>query len=59
MEETVPLKPEKKDVLASVEHMLESMETLPQHAMMQPVTHYDYYSLLLLLSATLRCDDCN
>lgn len=45
---------EKKDVKESIEELLRSLDNLPTHAMIQPISHYDYYSLLLLMRALLE-----
>ena len=49
---------EKKDVKESIEELLRSLDGLPAHAMIQPISHYDYYSLLLLMRALLELS-CN
>lgn len=46
----------KKEVLDMVENLLDSYKNLPPSAMMNPATHYDIQSLLLLLSAFLRAE---
>lgn len=53
--------PEMRKVLAldALEEMIKKIEELPQAAMVTAITHYDYYSLLLLLSALFRANDCN
>jgi hypothetical protein len=51
------LKAKNKDVVESIEGMLEAIDRLPPHAMMLPVTQYDHYSILLLLLAALRSED--
>jgi hypothetical protein len=49
-------KPNKKDLLNEIKEMIQSIEKLPPHAMIAPITHYDYWSMLLLLSAILKSD---
>lgn len=51
-------KPSKKEMLSMLKDMITSIESLPSNAMSQPITHYDYLSLLLLISAILS-SDCN
>jgi hypothetical protein len=47
-------KPSKKEMLDMLDEMIKSYENLPQHAMLSPVTHADFVSLLLLLSSIFR-----
>ena len=47
----------KNDILTIIDGMIENIENLPQHAMMMPITHYDYYSLLVLMSSLFRTED--
>lgn len=49
-------KPNKKDLLDMLDHMIKAIEILPENAMTLPINHYDHYSLLLLLSSILRSD---
>jgi hypothetical protein len=44
----------KQDLLKELDELVNNIERLPQHAMMQPITHADFCSLLMLLSAILR-----
>jgi hypothetical protein len=46
----------KSDMIFYIDSMIKSIDNLPQAAMMTPVTHYDYYSLLLLISALFKED---
>ena len=50
-------KPTRKELISELDRMRESFENLPQQAMASPINHYDFASLLLLLSAILA-DDC-
>jgi len=50
-------KPTKQELFKHLDDMRESIEKLPQGAMVQPVTHYDLLSLLLLLSSIFRAED--
>lgn len=43
-----------EDVLKNIEHMMGILDGLPQNAMTQPLTHYDMYSMLLLMSAVIK-----
>lgn len=36
-------------VSEAIEAMIKALEALPQDAMVTPITHYDYHSILLLL----------
>lgn len=45
---------DKKELLEQLELMAKSFDGLPQHALMQPITYYDHYSLLLLLLGFFR-----
>lgn len=49
-------KPTKKEMLSILDDMIKSYENLPQHAMLNPITHADFCSLLLLLSSILRVE---
>ena len=46
----------KKDYIDMLDALAKNIENLPSHAMQAPITHYDYCSLVLLLSAILRAD---
>lgn len=46
----------KKDIQSSVKHLIESLENMPQHAMLQPTNHYDHLSILLLVKSLLDVD---
>jgi hypothetical protein len=48
--------PTKKQLLGMLADMVENIEKLPSDALRTPITHYDYWSLLLLLSAIFRSD---
>lgn len=49
-------KPTREELLAMLQAMYDSIEKLPPHAMTQPISHYDFASLILLLSSILRED---
>jgi hypothetical protein len=52
----IAAKPNRTDRLVMLDEMIKSIEKLPVHAMSSYITHYDYYSLLLLLQSLLRDD---
>lgn len=47
-------KPSKEELLNMLDELRIRIEGLPQEAMLTPITHADFFSLLLLLSAILR-----
>ncbi len=49
-------KPSRKELIEELDRMRVSFENLPQQAMVSAINHYDFASLLLLLSAILRED---
>lgn len=49
-------KPTKNDILKAIESTMHNLENLPQAAMLSPLTHYDYISILMLLQAILKCN---
>ena len=49
-------KPTKKEKMEMLEAYVTNLENLPQNAMSTAVTHYDLYSLALLVSSLLRED---
>jgi len=46
----------KKELIEALEEMLKTLDSLPATAMIQPVTHYDHYSLLLILRSFFLAD---
>lgn len=46
----------KSDLLKVVDDLVKTIENLPAKALNSPITHYDYLSLLMLLSKVLRLD---
>lgn len=50
-------RPNKKELLSMLDEMIKNIENLPQVAMTNPITHYDFASALLLLSSILRAVD--
>lgn len=56
-DDTAPLGKQKKEMLiAMLDEMIKNVEGLPSEAMLAPVTHYDYLSLMLLLSSILKSE---
>lgn len=51
-------KPTRSEMLEMLDRYIQAIEALPQHALYAPVTHSDFVSMLLLLSAILKEDDC-
>jgi hypothetical protein len=47
----------KKELLNMLSEMIKNIENLPQHAMNNPINHYDFSSLLILILALFK-DDC-
>jgi hypothetical protein len=50
-------KPTRTDMLDMLDEMIRNVEKMPSHALQQPINHYDYLSLMLLLSSLLRARD--
>ena len=59
-EEGRDMKPTRKEILEQVNNMIQSIEGLPSNAMQTSINHYDYLSILILLSGSLQtgCCDC-
>lgn len=53
----VPPIPSKAEVYKMLVHLKDKFEDLPDDAMIQPVTHYDMYSLVLILTAILKPEE--
>ena len=47
----------KDELLKLLDEMIETYSKLPREAMMQPITHWDHESLLLLIRAILKSID--
>lgn len=50
-------KPTKKELISYLDDMIDTFAKLPPNAMTVAITHYDHYSLMLLLSAILHAED--
>ena len=50
-------KPTKQELVEMLNDMNKNIESLPTHAMILPVTHYDLSALLILLHAILKDDN--
>ncbi len=46
----------KKELIDMLDEMVKNIESLPPHAMLASITHYDYCSLIILLSAIFKSD---
>jgi hypothetical protein len=46
----------REELLESLDHMIKNIDQLPDHAKVLPINHYDFGSLLMLLSAILRSE---
>lgn len=49
--------PTKSDLLDELEGMIKRIEEMPQQAMVVSINHYDFVSLLILLSSIFRSDE--
>jgi hypothetical protein len=48
----------KEELIYTLDSMRANIENLPPHVMQSPISHYDFVSLLMVLSAIFRLD-CN
>ena len=55
-EDIPPTKPTKAELIDMLDEMRKNIEKLPQHALTGPINHYDFMSLLMLLSEILRSE---
>lgn len=44
----------KDDLIKMLDDMAKNIEKLPQHAMLEPITHYDHWCLITLLVQILK-----
>lgn len=49
-------RPTKEDFLDALEEMIKRIEDMPQQAMVVAINHYDFVSLLILLSSIFRTE---
>ena len=49
-------KPSKKELIEMLEEMNKTIESLPPHALILPINHYDFSALLILLKALFEAD---
>ncbi len=47
-------KPSKQDLISMLDKMVEDIENLPDKAMLTPINHYDFCSLIILLSSIFK-----
>lgn len=54
-----PIEPKitRQDLIDNLEMMIKSIEELPAHAMISPINHYDFTSLLILLHGIFSMED--
>ena len=52
--ELLTKKPNKKELLDMLDEMVKNIENLPQNALTLPITHYDLWSALALISQILK-----
>lgn len=52
-----PPKVTREDFLNALDDMIKRIEEMPQNAMVVAINHYDFVSLLMLLSSIFRFDD--
>ncbi len=57
MEEEKQPRPNRQELIDMLDMMQANIESLPQGAMTLPINHYDFSSLLLLLSALFKAED--
>lgn len=51
-----PSKPNREDFLNALDEMIKRIEEMPKQAMVVAINHYDFVSLLILLSSIFRSD---
>ena len=49
-------KPSRADLIAMLDELVKTFETMPAHALVMPVTHYDHWQLMILLSQILKTE---
>jgi len=53
-EEDFSHKVTREELLDTLDQLIKNVEALPPHAMLTPITHYDYCALLILLQSIFR-----
>lgn len=51
-----PPKPTRDDLIAALDEMINRIEDMPPNAMVVAINHYDFVSLLMLLSSIFKFD---
>lgn len=55
-QEEPPKKATRQDLLNEFERLVQNIEQLPEQALTLPISHYDLYSFMLILSHILRAE---
>lgn len=55
-EEKIQQKPSRKEMLDMLDELCNRINNLPVNAMLDPITHADFASLIMLLSSILRAE---
>lgn len=50
-------KDKRQNIIDNIDNLIKMIEGLPKHVMDLPITHYDYVSLLMLLSSLAKIDE--
>lgn len=46
----------KKELMDMLKEMIKNIENLPPHAMLSPISHYDHFSLIMVLVALFEAE---
>jgi hypothetical protein len=49
-------KDKRQNIIDNIDNLIKTVESLPKHVMEMPIMHYDYVSLLMLLSSVVKLD---
>jgi hypothetical protein len=49
-------KPNRAELIAMLDELVAGFENMPAHALVMPVTHYDHWQLMILLSQILKAE---
>jgi hypothetical protein len=49
-------KPSKQELIAILDELIQGMENLPPHALVMPITHYDHWQLMILISQIFKAE---